>query len=63
MARLIDDLLKSSLKLLTEAHDLYMEHYRDEFDADWVSLQYNNACISIENMMNAAAVERAEDGE
>ena len=61
--RLIDELLNNAIKLLTEAHDLYMEHYRDEFDADWVSLQYNNACISIENMMEAASIERAEEDE
>ena len=32
-------------------------------DDDWVSLQYNNACISIENMMEAASIERAEEDE
>lgn len=38
--------------------DINPERNGDEFDADWVSEQYNNACISIERIRDAAKLDR-----
>lgn len=60
---LIVALCNGALKQLSLAHELYRQHYGDEVDADWVSEQYNNACISIERIRDAAKLDRrGEDG-
>lgn len=58
---MIERLCNDALRALTEAHELYRQHYGDEFDADWVSEQYNNACISIERIRDAAKLDREVD--
>lgn len=50
---MINQLLNDALKSLTQAHELYMEHHREDDDADWVSLQYENAVVCIENIKDA----------
>ena len=60
---LIIALCNGALKQLTEAHELYRQHNGDEVDADWVSEQYNGACICIERMRDVAGMERTENVE
>lgn len=55
---LIVALCNEALKQLTLAHELYRKHYGNEWDADWVSDQYNGAVICIERMRDAAGTER-----
>ena len=50
---MINQLLNDALKFLTQAHELYMEHHREDDDADWVSLQYEHAVVCIENIKDA----------
>ena len=51
---MIDKLLNAALRSLTEARDLYMQKYREDWDADYMANKFNQAQDLIESIKEEA---------
>lgn len=58
---MMDELLDAALRNLTEARELYMQHHRDDWDADYMAGKFNNAQIIIEQIKEEVKVGEDQD--